>query len=58
MNNCIFCKKSGEGMICRHCLAKGGAKTGQITKTIGKYGGIVVFFAVAGKKFRNRGDHN
>ncbi|WML24123.1 hypothetical protein [Neobacillus sp. OS1-33] len=52
MKNCIFCKKSGEGMICRHCLAKGGAKTGQIAKAIGKYGGMVAFLAVAGKKFR------
>ena len=36
VSKCIICKKEGQGIICKHCLAKGACKTGKAVKKSGK----------------------
>ncbi|EKY28083.1 hypothetical protein [Clostridium celatum] len=61
MSKCIFCKKENDGTICKHCLTKGAAKTGNAMKTGGEVAikaipvvGSIVSLVMAKGKFKTK----
>ncbi len=42
MEKCILCGKTEEGILCKHCIAKGASNVGGFVNGAGKYVGMVV----------------
>ena len=56
MKKCVNCGKTGEGRICKRCIAKGANNIGKVARGAGKYVGMfaaVVIGAIITDKFKN-----
>lgn len=58
MSKCIFCSKENDGLICKHCLAKGANEAGSAIKKSADFAikaapvvlSVATFIATKGKK--------
>lgn len=54
MNECLICGKTGEGPLCKACLADGCEAAVKFAKGPGKYIGIFALGVMVGKRLNRK----